>query len=168
MNTDLVRLNVTSADLDALFGIRLTPYTERLTYPIEPWHYNNRTNGSYVGMSWMTICQIYNRCYDMYPLYHTFESYEGGRLRSRTDDAPFWIRDMLAYRQARINQRSYGRKIYALRTWAHGCLARLLSWLYAQTDRIFLRDFPPNMRHLWNRSHIIERPGRERRYPPPL
>ena len=118
---DLVRLNVTAADLDNLFGVRLVPHSERVSYPIRPFHVNNRTNGSYDGMSWMTVCQIYKRCYDTYPPYPLFQSYEEGTLCSRTDNAPFWIRDMLAYRQARINQRRYGRKIYELLVTQTGC-----------------------------------------------
>ena len=165
---DLERLHVTSADLDNLFGTQRVAQAARVFYPFEPQPNYDRTNGSYVGMSWMTVCQIYKRCYDTCPPYPLFQSYEEGTLCSRTDNAPFWIRDMLAYRQVRINQRRYGRKIYALRTWLHRQVARVLSWLYGWTDYIFLREFPPNMRHLWNRPHIIESPLRERRYPPPL
>ena len=165
---DLVRLEITSADLDNLFGCQRVPRARQIFYPfvIEPNY--NRTNGSYAGMSWMTVCQIYKRCYDTYPPYPLFLQYEEGTLFSRTDSAPYWIRDMLAYRQARINQRRYGRIIYALRTRAHNLVGRVLGWLYGWTDTIFLREFPPNMRHLWNRPHIIEHPQRERRYPPPL
>ena len=167
-HTDIVRLEITSADLDILFDVRRVPREQQAYYPIEPELNINRTNGSYAGMSWMTVCKIYKRCYDTHPPYPMFLRYEEGTLFSRTDSSPFWIRDMLAYRQARINQRRWGRKIYAFRTWLHNQVARVLGCLYGCTDIIFLRDFPPNMRHLWRSPHIIEHPPRDRRYPPPL
>ena len=167
-HTDLVRLEVTSADLDTLFGTPRVPWEQQASYPPDSELNHDRTNGSYAGMSWRTICKIYERCYYYHPPYPLFAKYEEGILYSRTDLAPSWIRDMLAYRQARINQRWWGRKIYALRTWLHSQVARVLECLYRFTDFIFLRDFPPNMRHLWRRSHIIEHPPRDRRHPPPL
>ena len=107
-------------------------------------------NGSYHGMSYQAVSQIYKRCYNVRMDQRSYVFWEDGIFFSRLDKFPYWIRDMLAYREAQ-RRRSYWTELAnTFRYWTLVYSARAEEWIFEITDRVYLHEFPHNMRHLWN------------------
>ena len=122
----------------------------------------NFTNGSYHGMSATRVGNIYKRVYGFRLQWYHWELWDDGTFYSRLDRFPYWIRDMLAYRAAARRKARYFELLNTVKYWIQVYLARIQDWWYNKLDYWFLRDFPPNMRHLWRQSHHVQWPGRER------
>ena len=114
-----------------------------------PW------NGSYCGMDHHAVGRIYNRCYDERLREWHWHEWDEGRFFSRFDKFPYWCRDMLAFRAARMQSSRWIKRANKIRTrtfqvvyWCNRLVDRTTWSIHDFIDRLFLADFPPAMRHL--------------------
>ena len=112
--------------------------------------YPEAWNGSYQGFTPHTISCIYRECYhEKLSVWHWHEVDEG-RFFSRFDKFPYWCRDMLAFRAAKMRAEPWIRAANAVKccflfkqVWFVNKVQQFVDWLY-------LSDFKPSMRHMWD------------------
>ena len=111
--------------------------------------YPEAWNGSYEGMAPHTVSRIYKSCYNEKLARWHWHQLDEGRFYSRFDKFPYWCRDMLAYRAAKMREEPWIRAANAIKC----CFPFKQVWFVNKvqqfTDWLYLSDFKPSMRHLW-------------------